>query len=208
VQPFGRCNRYGEIQPGRVLWVDVDEKKAAPYAPEELAEARQEMDRLTGRSVAPKDLPPVTLEPVRDHVLRREDLMELFDTTPDLFGNDIDVSRFIRQADDHEVQVFCRIWDGGQPQADQVGRPTREELCSAPIGDFRGGKRAKTAPPDAWVWDHLLGEWRRAEERDITPGRILLLHCKSGHYAEGLGWKAQSNEEVPPVQLPERPRPG
>jgi CRISPR-associated endonuclease/helicase Cas3 len=199
VQRFGRCNRYGETEVGRVLWVDVDEKKAAPYAPEELAEARQEMEDLTGSSVAPKDLPPVTLHPARDHVLRHKDLLDLFDTTPDLFGNDTDVSRFIRQTDDHEVQVFWRMWDGRRPDADRAGRPSRDELCPAPIADFRRRKGKQSALAEAWLWDHLQGEWRAAEDRDIRPGCVLLLHCKSGRYSEDAGWDARSRQEVAPV---------
>jgi len=199
VQRFGRCNRYGETQSGRVLWVDVDDKKGAPYSPEELAEARQVMTGITGRSVAPSELPPVTLQPARDHVLRRKDLLELFDTTPDLFGNDIDVSRFIRQADDHEVQVFWRIWDGRRPDADRIGRPSRNELCPTPIADFRRGKGKQSALAEAWLWDHLQGEWRVVEERDIRPGRVFLLHCKSGCYSEDAGWNAKSKQKVAPV---------
>ena len=200
VQRFGRCNRYGETESGRVLWVDVDEKKAAPYAPGELADARQQMDRLTGSSVAPKDLPPVTLHPARDHVLRHKDLTELFDTTPDLFGNDVDVSRFIREASDHEVQVFWRIWDGRRPDADRIGRPSRDELCPAPIADFRRRKGKQSALAEAWLWDHLQGEWRPAEERDIRPGRVLLLHSKAGHYSEEVGWDLRTQQQVAPIE--------
>jgi CRISPR-associated endonuclease/helicase Cas3 len=201
VQRFGRCNRYGETGSGRVLWVDVDDKKAAPYPPEEMAEARERMNEITGRSVAPSELPPVTLQPARDHVLRRKDLLELFDTTPDLFGNDIDVSRFIRQADDHEVQVFWRIWDGRRPDADQIGRPSRDELCPAPIRDVaKFTKEESDAQRKPWLWDHLEGNWRAAEERDIRPGRVFLLHCRSGRYSEDTGWDAGSKREVAPVK--------
>jgi CRISPR-associated endonuclease/helicase Cas3 len=38
--------------------------------------------------------------------LRRKDLLDLFDTTPDLCGNDLDISRYIRDGDDTDVQVF------------------------------------------------------------------------------------------------------
>ena len=202
VQRFGRCNRYGETESGRVLWVDVDERKAAPYAPEELAEARQVMNGITGRSVAPSELPPVTLRPARDHVLRHKDLTELFDTTPDLFGNDVDVSRFIRETSDHEVQVFWRMWDGRRPDADRIGRPSRDELCSAPIADFRRRKGKQSASAEAWLWDHLQGEWRAAEDRDVRPGCVFLLHCKSGRYSEDAGWDARSKQEVAPVGSP------
>jgi len=195
VQRFGRCNRYGETESGRVLWVDVDDKKAAPYPPEELAEARQVMNGITGRSVAPSELPPVTLQPARDHVLRRKDLLELFDTTPDLFGNDIDVSRFIRQADDHDVQVFWRDWPAHTPPPADAARPARDELCTAPIGEMREVVKKR----EAWVWDHLNSDWRRADGSDVRPGRVFLLHCGSGHYNSDTGWDLQAGKPVRPV---------
>ena len=54
----------------------------------------------------------------RGLVLRRRDLLDLFDTTPDLAGNDVDVSRFIRDADDHDVRVCWRSFTG-EPGRDQ-----------------------------------------------------------------------------------------
>jgi CRISPR-associated endonuclease/helicase Cas3 len=131
-----------------------------------------------------------------NHVLRRADLLELFDTTPDVFGNDIDVSRFIRQADDHDVQVFSRIWDGRRPDADRIGRPSRDELCPAPIGDVAKLTTEGDAQRRPWLWDHLQGEWRATEKRDIRPGGVFLLQCKSGCYSEDAGWDARSKQEV------------
>jgi CRISPR-associated endonuclease/helicase Cas3 len=41
------------------------------------------------------------------HVLMREEFEELFDTSPDLSGADIDISRFIRESEeDRDLQVF------------------------------------------------------------------------------------------------------
>jgi CRISPR-associated endonuclease/helicase Cas3 len=39
-------------------------------------------------------------------VIRRRDLVDLFDTTPDICGQDLDVSRYIRDGDDNDVQFF------------------------------------------------------------------------------------------------------
>ena len=41
----------------------------------------------------------------RIFLLRRE-FDELFDTTPDLTGADLDISRFIRSGDERDLQVF------------------------------------------------------------------------------------------------------
>lgn len=51
-----------------------------------------------------------------------------------------------------------------------------------------------------WLWDHLQGEWRAAEERDIRPGGVFLLHCQSGRYSEDVGWDARSKQIVAPVE--------
>ena len=58
------------------------------------------------------------------------------DATPDLAGADIDVSRFIRESDDTDVQAFWRDWPGDAPPSDMSG-PAREELSSVPLGDMR-----------------------------------------------------------------------
>jgi CRISPR-associated endonuclease/helicase Cas3 len=212
VQRFGRCNRYGESKSGRVLWVDLFEgtdyegpsdrerrraekqctERAAPYAPDELKEARKKLSELTGESVAPRDLPPTQLAPVVTHVLRRKDLLDLFDTTPDLSGNDIDVSRFIRETADHDVQVFWRNWPAHAPPPADAARPARDELCTAPIGEMREVVKKR----EAWVWDHLNSDWRRADGSDVRPGHVFLLHSGSGHYNSDTGWDLQAGKPV------------
>ena len=68
------------------------------------------------------------------HVIRRKDFIDLFDTTPDLAGNDIDVSRYIREGEDSDVQVFWR--PGNPPRFESAvgeirapGAPARRTLC-------------------------------------------------------------------------------
>ena len=63
------------------------------------------------------------------HTLRRKDLLDLWDTTPDLAGNDLDVSRFIRDADDTDVQFYWRDFANAQPPS-SFPAPQRAELCS------------------------------------------------------------------------------
>ena len=123
VQRFGRCNRRGEFlkdNPAQVFWVDVptpDEKKAAPYSKDELDAARERirtipdvgLKSLTTFFDGLNESERAKLFPFDPpHVIRRKDFIDLFDTTPDMAGNDIDVSRFIRDGDDLDVQVFWR----------------------------------------------------------------------------------------------------
>src|SRR5690606_24318762 len=109
VQRFGRCNRYGEIGQGaEAYWSDIDPsedaKLALPYDAVELASAR---DRLAGlASASPADLPPADAPLPPTQVIRRKDLIELFNTEPDLTGFDVDVSPYIRDADDTDVRLF------------------------------------------------------------------------------------------------------
>ena len=50
---------------------------------------------------------------------------ELFDTTPDLTGADLDISRFIRSGDERDLQVFwIDVAKGEAPSAER--RPQRD----------------------------------------------------------------------------------
>jgi CRISPR-associated endonuclease/helicase Cas3 len=53
-------------------------------------------------SAAPVDLREVPYPFLPKNVLRRRDLLDLFDTTPDLSGYDLDVSRFIRSENENQ----------------------------------------------------------------------------------------------------------
>src|SRR5207244_4372287 len=113
VQRLGRCNRAGELGDATVVWLDrgePDAKTAAPYAPEDLSAARAAFASLVGHSASPARLEAMDVAERReiDAVLRRRDLIDLFDTAPDLSGADVDVSPFIRIDDDRTVSVFFR----------------------------------------------------------------------------------------------------
>jgi CRISPR-associated endonuclease/helicase Cas3 len=196
VQRFGRCNRKGEYNDSRdasVVWIaqrhlnDDEKVNAAPYFAEDL---RTAADRLSGLAeVGPHRLPAVaeSLDPT--HVLRRRDLVELFDTTPDLGGADIDVSRFIREADEHDVQVFWRaIPDRETPAPNEPG-PTREELCGVPVGEIDLRRRG------AWRWDQLERRWTRPTA--LFPGLMLMLRAGEGGYDPKMGWSPKSKSTAP-----------
>ena len=135
VQRIGRCNRTGEDGPGQVLWIDLSDRQAAPYEVEELSLAREYLQRLEGQPVSPlaltefKQTENIRLPFEHRHVLRRRDLLDMFDTAPDLSGNDIDVQRFVRGDDpDTDVRVFWREFSADDVK--QQSAAERRELCS------------------------------------------------------------------------------
>ncbi|MFO1005559.1 MAG: CRISPR-associated helicase Cas3' [Planctomycetaceae bacterium] len=210
VQRIGRCNRTGLDGAGRVYWINLDEKVAAPYDEDELTMARSCLKKLDGANVSPQALDEFkTREDIRlpfehKHVLRRRDLLDLFDTAPDLSGNDIDISRFVRSDDpDTDVLVYWRNWSGDVPSSDMPG-PQRDELCRVPVQKFSAfvqsldGKRRR----QAYVWDHLDDLWKVLDNKLIRPGMTVLLPCEAGGYSE-LGWDEASTTVVSVVPRPD-----
>lgn len=219
VQRFGRCNRRGNDgvdgnPAARVLWIDIkgkDDKAfaklALPYIAEQLNPAREHLQELS--DVGPAKLASVEHrdEAPMVHVLRRKDLLDLWDTTPDLAGNDLDVSRYIRETNDNDLQVYWREWDETgppPPDADEFPGPARHELCSVGIGgmaDFLG--KLKKDGREAWKWNPLNRSWEKVRPNEIRAGMVLLLHSKVSGYDAQLGWTADVNRG--PVS-DERPR--
>lgn len=211
VQRIGRCNRTGTDGPGRVFWIDLDaEKQAAPYESADLRFARAQLEKLQGQNVSPKALDDfkrdqsIYLPFEHTHVLRRRDLIDLFDTAPDLSGNDIDVSRFVRGSDkDSDVQVFWREIAAGPPREDEPV-PQRDELCRVKVSAIKDflRKEKKGKKPSGYIWDHLERKWLsiRDPERDVYPGRVILLPTTNGGYSELLGWSPESMTPVTEVQ--------
>jgi CRISPR-associated endonuclease/helicase Cas3 len=210
VQRFGRCNRRGEFladDPARVFWVDVptpDERKAAPYSKGELDAARERIRTLT--NVGLKSLTEFfdgLKEPEREHlfpfdpphVIRRKDFIDLFDTTPDLAGNDIDVSRYIRDGDDIDVQVF---WRAGVPPKGELTSSrarrlaaVRKELCPVKLGKD-GGVKGFLESHTAYRWDSLTSQWVEVNAAGVYPGQVYWIAAAEGGYDRTLGWSPDS----------------
>jgi CRISPR-associated endonuclease/helicase Cas3 len=191
VQRFGRCNRRAEFSTDQVAvrWVDVSDEEAAPYEPAELAVARAHL--LALQDVGPASLAEIPLaeeSPVLP-VLRRRDLIDLFDTQPDLAGHDIDISRFVRSDEGRDVQVAWRDLpeDGPTPDAPDLHR---DELCSVPIAALRklmGKERA-------YRWSGLTDRWEPCTSARLLPGVTVLVGRKIGGYRSDLGWTGNSHD--------------
>lgn len=208
IQRLGRCNRAGEDSDGTVLWLDRGplgdgasaRKAAAPYLPDDIDASRKVLLDCEGTSLSPSVLEGIATDPsLRDtaddpSVLRRRDLLDLFDTTPDLSGMDIDIAPFIREDDDRTVTVLFRDLpaNAGERLLDQPA-PERDELVQVPLGSL--GKRA------CWAIDHVDGGWTRRATRDVPPGATVILRAVDGGYDRGLGWGTGISRAVDPVPL-------
>lgn len=203
VQRIGRCNRRGEYTQAEaaVRWValeaDAVPELAAPYEPTELVAARERLSRLDDAGIASLERIVVDGASPALPVLRRRDLLQLFDTEPDLTGADLDISRYIRDAASDDVQIAWRSWNGeGAPPKDSPA-PTRDELCAVSLHelrDFLGRTKAR-----AWRWDGAEGEW--VEARRPVPGVVLLLRMKDGGYDAELGWTGDPAHQAPGLAL-------
>lgn len=197
VQRLGRCNRGGEFnaEGADVHWLDLDFDKdadVAPYTLAELNDARAELEKLEGSSVSPDTLSSVQVAPqsVIRPVIRRKDLIDLFDTTPDIAGHDLDISRYIREGDDTDVQVFWRDLGATDfsPTSDTDG-PSRDELCRVAVyrfQDFLNKLKKANDGRSAYIWDGLREEWK--PETRARAGAVYLLDHRAGGYDVLLGW--------------------
>lgn len=223
VQRFGRCARYAGMGHVTVVnrWPSEDgsfeSAKTGPYQPAEMEGAWEALTQIAevglrsledyeeslsseGRERLYPYSPP--------HLLMRVEFDELFDTTPDLTGGDLDISRFIRSdEEDRDLQVFwLQLTKDEKPSEDH--RPRREELCTIP---FLGAREWLCEPKKsklkvtkrAWIWDWLDGEWKTATRESLTPGRIVCVASNCGGYRLDLGFDPKAEDPVLPVPSPD-----
>ncbi|WP_305047108.1 type I-G CRISPR-associated helicase/endonuclease Cas3g [Geoalkalibacter sp.] len=199
VQRFGRCNRYGECNDAggaEVFWIDFEPeaKLEPPYEAEAISNARAKLMHLDSASAA--DLPAADGPAPLHAVLRAKDFRGLFNTDPDLTGFDVDVSPYIRDADELDVQVFWRDLTEGMEDQPQ---PVREELCRASLGQAKALiDRIRKQDLRAYRWDSLDGKWR-SFHGNARPGLVLMLDTKAGGYSERFGLMPSSTNPVNPV---------
>ncbi|MEO8496255.1 MAG: DEAD/DEAH box helicase, partial [Planctomycetota bacterium] len=224
VQRFGRCARFVHVnedgtmrnERGRVYWMNLaeDERAALPYSVQELSAARSILQRSSLNDVGLRSLTDVGIS-LGEHaeklfpyeprfVPRDKDLFDLFDTTPDLTGADVDVSRYIRDGEELDVQVFWRddIPDGGPTRS---VRPHRRELCAVKFIAFR--EFAKTAiRHGGHIWRRRYSKgrnrtsvWEAVDfsnvDQVIYPGQVFLLEKACGGYDRELGWTGKLEDK-------------
>jgi CRISPR-associated endonuclease/helicase Cas3 len=203
VQRMGRCNRRAEFPDAEILWVNIEPDAKGelllPYTKDELTKASEELQKLT--DACPRALREIIVQetPVVRPVIRRRDLVDLFDTTPDICGQDLDISRYIRDSDDNDVQFFWRDIAENETPGTSEPQPTREELCRVSIGDA-----AKFLDPKkktrAWQWNPLEKEWKKAGKP--RPGAVYLVAADCGGYEDRLGWTGEPKPQSLTIHRP------
>lgn len=195
VQRFGRLNRAGEHDEARAIWIDLetdDEDLCLPYDPALLVVGR---DRLVSlEDVSPDSLAAVAKDPEEFTlpVLRQKDMVELFDTEPDLAGHDIDVSRYVRATDDRDVQVAWRNLGNHAPPEDAPDL-RRDELCSVAFYDL---KKLITKEQKVWRFDGLRKKWGEVDRDRLFPGLPVVVDVSVGGYDGETGF-TRDKSDVP-----------
>lgn len=197
VQRAGRCNRTGTIENAELCWMLP--AKPAPYEQADIDAAAAALTALESTEVTCEDLlareVKVTEEQVA--VLRRADFLALFDTAPDLSGADIDVTPYVRDAEDLDAQVAWATWtpetSDGRPPADAKA-PAAEDRCRVPLKQVN--ELAKTVT--VWRLDQVLGRWTRVSpQARARPGEVLLISAADGGYDPQTGFDPSATGPVP-----------
>jgi CRISPR-associated endonuclease/helicase Cas3 len=206
VQRAGRCNRAGDDPGARLMWVSPPPSRnsAAPYDGKDLARSAEALTALESEGVTSTRLQEQAVEEERPvyPMLRRRDLLDLFDTSADLSGNDLDVGQWIRDADAITASVAWRAYGKDGPP-DDAPAPNRDELCPVPLGELRDqlpARREQLPARRAWVFDQRDGGWNRAEKADVRPTAVIVLDAAQGGYTEDRGWSPTATRPVPPVE--------
>lgn len=217
VQRAGRAGRVAADDGANVIvvgQVPEQDKDALPYGARELAAADRAWKLLVEREghaglaaltqldeMLEREDPALVqqLYPYAPpQVLKRVDLDELFDTTPDLSGADIDVSGFIRTGEERDVSVAWRVLEKEPKKSlarDVVGKVERRELCPVPVQDAR--KWLKDVPA-AYTWSYLQGRWVSVDRNRLAAGTIVLVPASAGGYDPERGWTPKHKGDVEP----------
>lgn len=194
IQRIGRCNRFAETTDARVYWCAP--MRPAPYEAVDVAASVAALTALEGSAVTVPDLLSIAVDQSRPdpHVLRRKDFVDLFDTTPDLSGNDLDVGRYIRDADDLDASVAWLQLDGIPQLRGRNQLPGLDERCPVPL------RLASELAKDRQLWryDPENDRWFRhlTSSARIRPGEVMLLNAADGGYLPRFGLMPKSTTPV------------
>jgi CRISPR-associated endonuclease/helicase Cas3 len=198
VQRAGRCNRAGQVEGAELWWLPP--AKPEPYPELDVEAAARELTGLEGVKVTSEQLldREVSVTGTEVAVLRRPDLVSLFDTAPDLTGADIDIAPYVRDGDDLDAQVAWAVWESagldGRPP-DDARAPEARWRCRVSLRDVAAMARRDVA---VWRLDQGQGRWTKVSAADrARPGEVLVVAAASGGYSLAMGLDPLVREPVP-----------
>ena len=195
----GRCNRTGLVRDARVWWVPP--AAAAPYEQQDIDASCAQLEALEGEAATAEDLLARDVRATRAEVpaIRGSDLMALFDTAPDLGGADVDITPYVRDAEDLDADVAWATWppgDRGAPDP-EIKAPPVEYRCRVSPSDVA---RLATEDRAVWRFDHVAGAWTEigaAGQPPVRPGEVLLVNAADGGYDPETGFDPLAQGPVP-----------
>jgi CRISPR-associated endonuclease/helicase Cas3 len=200
VQRAGRCNRTGKVADAEVWWLPPPPAKTGPYEQQDIDATAAELSRLEGEAVTGEDLLARRVKYTTDQVkvIRRSDFADLFDTSPDLSGNDVDIAPYVRDADDLDAEIAWATWTPGPDDAPdpEVKAPAGEYRCRVSLTD--AVKLAKDKK--LWRFDQVADKWTRVTQQLQSrprPGEVLLVSAADGGYDTETGFDPSARGPVP-----------
>ena len=199
IQRAGRCNRSGLLNADAEVWW-VPPPDPFPYQQEEIDASARELGRLEGDRLTTEDLTARDV-PCRHGqltVIRESDLAALFDTSPDPSGSDVDITPYLRDAEDLDVEVAWANWTPGADAAPdpEIRVPAVEFRCRVPVGEVIALARDRAV----WRFDRSADGWTRLTEQPHSrpgQGEVLLVNAADGGYDAETGFDPSAQGPVP-----------
>jgi CRISPR-associated endonuclease/helicase Cas3 len=199
IQRAGRCNRSGLLNADAEVWW-LPPPGPFPYQQDDIDATARELGRLEGERLTTEDLTArdVPRSQRQLSVIRQSDLAGLFDTSPDRSGNDVDISPYLRDAEDLDVEVAWATWtpaDDGAPDP-EIRVPAVEYRCRVPVGEIVALSRDRAV----WRFDRSADGWTRVTQQPQSrprPGEVLLVSAADGGYDVETGFDPSALGPVP-----------
>jgi CRISPR-associated endonuclease/helicase Cas3 len=193
----GRCNRTGRVPDAELWWILPAVPQ--PYEQADIDASSAELAQLDGRPVTGEDLlsRDVAVTETQVAVLLQSDFTALFDTASGPGEENIDISPYVRDAEDLDAQLAWATWTAepaaGAPPA-EARAPGADFRCQVPLGQVRA--LARDIP--VWRLDHALGRWTMlTPQARVEPGEVLLVSAADGGYDPITGFDPAARGPVP-----------